>query len=196
MESRPACSVDDCERPNYSRGFCRMHYSRWKRHGDPIVVASSAHSARPLSERFWEKVDKDGPVPQHVLGQCWKWSAAVSIGGYGVIGRGRADEGMTYAHRVSWEIHNGPIPDGYYVLHHCDNPPCCNPAHLFLGTYGDNNRDARQKGRNQAAINAAKTHCPKGHLYDEENTYVWSSETRTPSRRCRACLKERREMRG
>lgn len=51
------------------------------------------------------------------------------------------------SHRAAWELTHGPVPDGLFVLHRCDNPPCCNPAHLFLGTRGDNNRDARAKGR-------------------------------------------------
>jgi hypothetical protein len=92
-----------------------------------------------LEERFWDKVEKsDG---------CWNWTASCNGPGYGQIRPGGCGNQLL-AHRVSWEIHHGPIPDGLCVLHDCDNPPCVNPAHLFLGTKGDNTRDMHAKGRN------------------------------------------------
>ena len=96
--------------------------------------------ARSLEERFWEKVDVRGP------NNCWQWMAGKDRDGYGRI---RLDgNGPTLrAHRVSFEIAHGPIPDGLQVLHTCDNPGCCNPAHLFLGTDADNHHDMDQKGR-------------------------------------------------
>ena len=95
---------------------------------------------RPLEERFWEKVDKAGPD------DCWLWNAGRTVFGYGAIGsKGRGK--ILLAHRVSWELANGPIPDGLHCLHRCDNPPCVNPAHIFLGTQTDNNADMRAKGR-------------------------------------------------
>lgn len=91
-----------------------------------------------LSRRFWEKVEKtDG---------CWLWIASTNRKGYGRFGIDACD-GMRLAHRWSWEIHNGPIPDGLCVLHRCDVPACVNPAHLFLGTRVDNNADMERKGR-------------------------------------------------
>jgi hypothetical protein len=97
------------------------------------------HRAGMSEARFWAKVDKSAGD-----GGCWPWTGAVNSDGYGNFGKGR---GSAKAHRVAWEMSVGPIPDGLQVLHHCDNPPCCNPAHLFLGTHTDNMRDMVRKGR-------------------------------------------------
>lgn len=93
-------------------------------------------SSWPLDRRFWQSVDKSG--------ECWLWTAAKWKNGYGLIhnkGRGFG------AHRVSYELANGPIPEGMFVCHRCDVRHCVNPAHLFLGTNTDNVRDMWSKGR-------------------------------------------------
>jgi excisionase family DNA binding protein len=93
-----------------------------------------------LEGRFWRYVEKsDG---------CWQWTGAANPKGYGNIGRGKG-LGTAKAHRVSWELHFGPIPPGLYVCHACDNPPCVRPDHLFLGTAQDNNNDKIAKGRDR-----------------------------------------------
>ena len=97
---------------------------------------------RSLWDRFYDKV-----MPEPNTG-CWLWIGAVKELNYGVIGLGRRDEGTAKAHRVSWELHKGPIPQGMCILHRCDQPMCVNPNHLFCGTLSDNMQDCVRKGRN------------------------------------------------
>lgn len=111
---------------------------------------------------------------------CLEWTGYTNVRGYGRI----AFNGRTVgAHRLAWELVNGPIPDGMNVLHHCDNPPCCNVGHLFLGTHADNSADMVAKGR-QRNQNAAKTHCLRGHEYTAGNV-----TTSRGKRDCRTCRK-------
>ena len=99
--------------------------------------------------RFWQKVKKGD------ADECWPWMAgtAKQRGGYGRFqaGTSRDSSEVVYAHRMAWQLTNGPIPPGMSVLHHCDNPPCCNPNHLFAGTRADNITDMTVKGRHGKA---------------------------------------------
>lgn len=100
-----------------------------------------------LAARFWPKVHTGDPA------ECWPWTASCYPNGYGSFGKGGHSDGSTYAHRVVWELTNGPIPDGMFVCHRCDNPPCCNPAHLFLDTHDGNMADMIRKGRSPRGEN-------------------------------------------
>lgn len=100
--------------------------------------------ARPtlsLAERFWSKVERGEPEA------CWEWQGARKASGYGNLSLGPPDYVTDTAHRVAYELAYGPIPDGLIVCHTCDNPPCVNPKHLWLGTHSDNGLDMVAKGR-------------------------------------------------
>lgn len=102
-----------------------------------IKLSNKLFKKTPLSERFWEKVEKtDG---------CWNWTGAKHKAGYGKIGN---PDGHKLAHRVSWTMAYGEIPNGFFICHKCDNPSCVKPSHLFLGTPQDNVDDMFRKKRN------------------------------------------------
>jgi hypothetical protein len=121
-------------------------------------------------ERFWSKVDASG--------DCWTWTAGISSTGYGVYRP--IPERIVGAHRYAIEDLVGLIPDGLQVDHLCRNRACVNPDHLQVV----DSRTNTLRGNSASARHARKTHCPKGHLYDDENTYVWVGDGH---RRCRRC---------
>jgi hypothetical protein len=109
---------------------------------------------RPIVDRFWSKVNKAGHVPEHrkELGPCWLWTGCV-VARYGQISLGHPHTRGSKrwkAHRFSWELHRGPVPDGLVVRHQCDNCLCVNPSHLELGTQKQNVHDGIRRGRRNA----------------------------------------------
>ncbi len=163
-------------------------------------AASETRRSRPLADRFWEKVDKRGPVPTHRpdLGPCWVWTAdRYPSSGYGSMtlplqpGKRQQHRG---AHRVAFLLAHGRWPDPN-ALHHCDNPPCVKaiaddfgPAHIFEGTTQDNVSDKIAKGRGRNGY-SEWTHCKAGHEFTEANT------RRGRQRFCRSCERERSRRR-
>lgn len=110
---------------------------------DPTLLVDVQAMTPAAMSRFWGRVDQSG--------DCWLWSGAVGASGYGrfdLKGRGRP------AHRVSYAMAKGDIPDGLFVCHHCDNRLCVKPSHLFLGNNSDNMRDMVRKGRCNVPVGA------------------------------------------
>lgn len=128
---KASCAIEDCTSEVLSRIWCSKHYKRWQVHGDPLGGRSN-HLLDRLADKF---TVGDG---------CWEWTAHRDKHGYGRI---RLNGIPALAHRVVYELLVGAIPEGLFALHHCDNPGCVRPDHIFLGTQRDNMRDMWKKGR-------------------------------------------------
>jgi len=141
---------------------------------------------KPIEQRFWEKVNKE------TANGCWEWSSAVRGNGYGAFFTHLLNEGRKChgAHRYSWMMVNGPIPEGLWVLHKCDNRICVNPDHLFLGDRTDNMRDCAKKKRVCTIGQSNKTHCKRGHEFTEKNTKL----NKIGHRSCKTCISIREKL--
>jgi hypothetical protein len=133
-------------------------------------------------ERFWSKVQVAGPL------DCWPWMRGKSARGYGQAKfRGKTER----SHRVAYLLDNGPIADRLCVCHACDNPSCCNPGHLWLGTHGDNNRDMAAKGR---AVSPKLDHSKIPHARGEESNLAKITAAAVVEIRSRRASGERRGL--
>lgn len=133
-----------------------------------------------VASKFWSRVEKsDG---------CWEWTGSRLPSGYGLITLWNKNH---YAHRLSVQLSGRDIPEGYVVMHLCDNPPCVNPNHLRPATQAENRRDCAAKGRNPMNGNQLKTHCKRGHAFAEHGRFTGRGNQRV----CRACECRRVKLR-
>lgn len=154
------CSIEGCDRPKKSRGWCEMHYYRWRRHGDPLVVLKDRHR---VMEDLWQFVTIGAEE------ECWLWHDFVQKTGY-------AQFMGEPAHRIAWMITNGSIPEGLTIDHLCFVPLCMNPKHLEVVTLEENVRRMNSLNRGR---------CRKGHVIQGlEDVYVRPNGRSS----CRACL--------
>ncbi len=121
---------------------------------------------------------------------CWNWPKALSKDGYGQLRFRINKKTISWrAHRATWTVSKGKIPDGKLVCHRCDNRACANPDHLFLGTPRDNFNDMMAKGRGRNIKKPRLAYCKRGHRFDEANTYWFKNGYGYMSRKCRECGK-------
>ena len=124
QRTKKQCSVDGCEKPVHARGWCRKHYLRWHKYGDPLKRTQFDNPEESFAARTeWQ-------------GDCLIWIAGKNNMGYGKISIGGG--ATMYAHRYAWERANGPIPEGTEIDHICHTPLCCNPDHLRLADRSEN----------------------------------------------------------
>ena len=164
------CSIEWCGKRPVAKGWCSMHYSRWKRHGDPTIQSKW---------RKWTFYDRTSGKWDVSASGCWEWSGAKQSNGYGVI---RVLGETIRAHRYVYEHMAGRIPDGMELDHLCRNPPCVNPGHLEPVTHEENMRRAAEHwDRPHPSLSASE--CPNGHEMTDENTYSKPGG----GARCREC---------
>ena len=157
------CKVAGCSFPNLAKGYCSGHYQRVK-NGQPLD--------KPMRGRLTDEEFFNYKCPIRQPGECWLWTSPVDPKGYG-----RWRRGSKGAHRASYTMFVGPIPDGMTVDHTCFNPTCVNPEHLRLLTHSQNSANSRR---------ALSETCGQGHPFSGANLYRYKDGRRG----CRTCMQE------
>jgi hypothetical protein len=170
------CRIEGCPEPVFVkvRGWCRRHYHRWYRTGDPLKAAYERIDGPPL-ERWWAKVEKTDT--------CWLWRGNLDRHGYGQFGALTDGERRNHrAHRWGYQQLVRPLDANETLDHLCRVHACVNPDHLEPVSHAENVARG-DSGKH----NADKTHCPRGHEYTEANTY----RPKRGGRECRTCMRDR-----
>lgn len=174
------CAFPGCANSLHAKGLCASHNQQLARGASLRPLDPRKRNlGKPLAERFFMKVEKTET--------CWLWTGSKNHLGYGQIWLSD-EKRVAMAHRVSVRLHGREIPPGYEVDHLCRNPSCVNPEHLEPVTH-EVNMDRAPASAIQ--FQAAKTHCPQGHEYIPENTYLKRNASGTLSRECRTCKRAR-----
>lgn len=191
LKSFIPCSVEGCEEPLEAKSYCNKHYLRYRKFGSPDITNTPTRDM-DVEERFWLKVDKDGPV-QSTLGNCWVWKEGIAAG----YGKFWVDGDSIGAHVFSYTLVNGKVPEGMELDHlchtdnrleclsgkECNHRRCVRPSHLEAVSHRVNT----MRGNNPTVFNAVKTHCPQGHSYSGENLYINPKGQRI----CRECVRQK-----
>lgn len=163
----------NCQKPFVTKKIPKPTYF----HACSPTCKQQGHQKR-IFDRLWKHVIQEG--------DCWVWQGACHRQGYGIIS---ANNRCIYVYKLVYKLTRGPIPTGKVLDHLCRNPPCCSPAHLEVVTPGIN----VLRGMAPSALNAQKTHCLRGHPFDEKNTILRpDSKRRKGGRQCRTCTNESR----
>lgn len=160
--------------PNCQKEFSRYSGSIFA--SPPCCSAKCSNKLSPKKKvtpvgkiKFWPRVNVSGP------GDCWEWQSCKDSSGYGNL---RVEGKVIHAHRLAYIFKHGLIPLGLSVCHRCDNPPCCNPSHLFLGTQVDNNHDRDNKGRTSKGELSGKVKLKKQQVLEIVELFATGKYTR------------------